>query len=122
VAEPGSEDVVAAMRDAARRVVSRVGYVEATRAIGVAAGRRSAALRRFEAEWPSLDVVEVDQRLAEGAARLALDHDLRTLDSLHLASALALPGENRVLATWDRRLREAARARGVELLPPQPVG
>ena len=36
-------------------------------------------------------VVEIDQRLVEEAASLAIDRALRSLDALHLAAALLLP-------------------------------
>ena len=63
------------------------------------------------------DVVEVDGRLAEEAAELAIDRELRSLDALHLAAALTLPLENLFLATWDRRLHTAAGAEGLALIP-----
>lgn len=64
-----------------------------------------------------LDVVEVGASLAEEAAELAIGHELRSLDALHLAAALTLPQEDLVLATWDRRLRGSARAKGLQLIP-----
>jgi len=49
----------------------------------------------------------------------AIPPTLRTLDAIHLASMRFLTDENqRVrLATYDRRLRSAAEAAGVELYP-----
>lgn len=93
----------------------RVGFIETMRAVGIAAGQ--AATRGVREEWPAFGVIEVDQPLAERAAALALERDLRSLDSLHLAAALLLPREGLVFATWDRRLHEAAHAQGLELLP-----
>jgi hypothetical protein len=40
-----------------------------------------------------------------------------TLDALHLAAALVLPGEELLLAAWGERLRAAARERGLRFLP-----
>jgi predicted nucleic acid-binding protein len=48
---------------------------------------------------------------------VTLAHDLRSLDALHLASALVLPREDLTVAVWDRRLHAAARADGLELFP-----
>ncbi len=93
----------------------RAGFVETTRAVGLAAG--ASATKAFKDEWPAFGVVEIDQWLVEHAAALALERDLRSLDSLHLAAALLLPGDDLVLATWDRRLHAAARAEGLRLLP-----
>lgn len=95
--------------------VCRVGFVETVRAVALAAGTR--ATKAVMDEWPALAVVEVDQALVEHAAALALDHDLRSLDSLHLAAALLLPAEDLVFASWDRRLHGAAGAEGLRLLP-----
>lgn len=92
----------------------RAGFVETVRAVSLAAGPTTArALRR---EWPAFGIVEVDERLAEHAASLTLEHDLRSLDALHLASALILPA-GLILATWDRRLHAAAGATGLARLP-----
>lgn len=115
VAEPESAVVREAMQTAEGWFMCRVGYVETLRAVGLAAGR--AAASRVREEWASIGVVEVDHALAEQAAALALRHELRSLDALHLAAALLLPREDLVLATWDRRLHAAAFALGVRMLP-----
>jgi predicted nucleic acid-binding protein len=115
VAEPGSDLVRDAMERAADWYVCRVGFVETIRAVGLVAGPR--ATKAVEDEWPSFGVVEVDQALVEHAAALALERELRSLDSLHLAAALLLPGDDLVFATWDRRLHAAARLEGLRLLP-----
>lgn len=93
----------------------RAGFVETVRAVGLAAGPR--ATKPVTEEWPAFGVVEIDQPLAEHAAALALDRELRSLDALHLAAALVLPGEDLLFATWDGRLHAAARAEGLQLLP-----
>jgi uncharacterized protein len=95
--------------------ICRVGFVEAARALGLSGGR--AAVRAFREEWPAFGVIEVDQDLVERASKLAVDHELRSLDALHLAAALVLPRDGRVLATWDRRLHAAGEAEGLDLLP-----
>lgn len=93
----------------------RIGFVETFRAVGLAAGR--SGMDALLEEWPAFGVVEVHQGLAERAANLALEHDLRSLDALHLAATLLLPFEELQLATWDRRLHAAARASGLRVLP-----
>jgi hypothetical protein len=114
VAEEGSDLVISSMQKADRWAICRIGYVETARAIDLAAGKP--ALRRLQRDWPSFDVVEVDADLAERAAELAIEAELRSLDALHLASALVLPPEVTV-ATWDLRLQRAAREAGLETLP-----
>jgi len=66
----------------------------------------------------------------EGVALLPLDDavldaaasidpaELRSLDSLHLATALSVREEVGVLITYDNRLAEAAEARGLQVMRP----
>ena len=93
----------------------RVGFVETVRAIGLSAGE--AAAKTVREEWPAFGVIDVNQRLVEDAAELAIDRGLRSLDALHLAAALVLPQEDLLLATWDHRLHTAAGAEGLQLIP-----
>jgi predicted nucleic acid-binding protein len=93
----------------------RIGFAETLRAVGLSAGQAAAATVREE--WPAFGVIEVDQRLAEDAAKLAISRELRSMDALHLAAALMLPGDDLLFATWDRRLHAAARAEGFTLTP-----
>ena len=93
----------------------RIGFVETVRAVGLAGGRSAARVVR--GEWRTLDVVEVSANLAEEAAGLAIEHELRSLDALHLAAALTLPQDDLILATWDRRLHAAARVQSLGLIP-----
>ena len=95
--------------------ICRIGFVETMRAVSIAAGTTAAkAVRR---EWPAFGVIEVDEALAEHAASLAIEHDLRTLDALHLAAGLVLAGTDLTFVTWDRRQHAAARAEGLRLQP-----
>jgi uncharacterized protein len=93
----------------------RVGFVETVRAVGLTAGQ--AAVRTVREEWPVFGLIEIDQRLVEDAAELAIDNGLRSLDALHLAAALMLPRDDLRFATWDRRLYTAADASGLQLIP-----
>jgi predicted nucleic acid-binding protein len=115
VDEPGSDLVGEAMTRARGWFICRVGFVETVRAVGLVGGH--AAVKSVTDEWAALGVVEVDQRLVEDAGRLALKHDLRSLDALHLAAALVLPRDDLVFATWDRRQQAAARAEGLHVMP-----
>ncbi len=115
VEEEGSDSVLRAMDEATAWSICRIGYVEAVRAVALAGGEE--AVKRIDTDWLSFDVVEVDAALAEHAARLALSAELRSLDALHLASALVLPPEDLTVATWDERLHRAARDRGLQTLP-----
>ncbi len=105
------------MSGARRWATARVGYVETLRALFVAGGARSRSAGRFRADWGRFDVVELDGGIAEQAAVLSASEDLRSLDAIHLASALALPVEDLTLACWDRRLHAAARNASLRVLP-----
>lgn len=115
IEEDGTELVLDAMEEDADWAICRIGYVETARAIGLAGGRR--AVRAFQADWESFNVVEVDRELAERAAELALSAELRSLDAIHLAASLVLPSSRLTLATWDIRLHRAARDHDLGTLP-----
>jgi uncharacterized protein len=105
------------MEDAAGWFTCRIGFVEVTRALALAAGRP--AVEAFRREWAAFGVIEVDQDLVEHASALASRRQLRSLDSLHLASALLLPADDLSVATWDQRLHAAARTARLSVLPEQ---
>ncbi len=116
VVEDGSDEVREAMATAAGKWSScRHGFVEAVRAVGLKAGELGA--RRVRNDWLACNVIELDHRLAESAAQLAVSTGLRTLDAMHLAAALTLPAESVIFATWDRRLHRIAREHGLRTLP-----
>lgn len=115
VAEPESELLGGVMQAADGWFMCRTGFVETVRAVALVGG--TSATKPLMDEWPAFGIIEVDQSLVERAAALAVDRRLRSLDSIHLAAALVLPGENLVFATWDRRLHAAASSEGLQLLP-----
>jgi predicted nucleic acid-binding protein len=115
VDEPGSDVVLKAMRAASCWSMCRIGFVETVRAVVRGGGREEIA--RLKGDWEEVDVIEVDESLAEEAARIAVAHRLRTLDALHLAAALRLTDESPTFATWDRDLHRAAREYGLRTLP-----
>jgi predicted nucleic acid-binding protein len=115
VKEPHSEVVRETMERADGWFMCRAGFVETVRAVGLAAG--IAATKPVMEEWPAFGIVEVDQALVEQAAALAIDRDLRSLDSLHLAAAMVLPVDDLAFITWDRRLHAAAAAEGLPVTP-----
>lgn len=114
--EPGSGFAGRVVSDAASLVASRVAQAEVVaRLLREPAG--SQHVERFDRLWAVTQVVEVDQPLCLHAAQLAARRGLRTLDALHLASAIAVADDDLVTATWDRRLWDAAREEGLTVLP-----
>ena len=78
-----------------------------------------ASLVAFEEVWAGLAQVAMD-RTVDAACGLCLKHPLRTLDAIHLASALLLREEGGlavVFACADGRLVEAAAAEGFQVCP-----
>ncbi|MCX5909877.1 MAG: type II toxin-antitoxin system VapC family toxin, partial [Deltaproteobacteria bacterium] len=70
-------------------------------------------------------IVEVDNRLNETIHKVIANHGLRGFDAIHLASALAIGtavADNFLFACYDERLRQAARAEGLETLPSSAPG
>lgn len=95
-------------------VSSALALVEILRAVRVA-GLGGEGARRARAELDETDVVEVDRQLLEAAVSWT-SAQVRTLDAIHLASALRVGA--REMLVYDRRLAEAASAAGLEVLSP----
>ena len=99
------------------RVTSRLATVEVARALR-RRGAASAGLGDAVAEaFTGLGIVELDEAIAESAGRID-PPTLRSLDAIHLASALALGSELGAVVTYDTRLADAARAAGLEVIAP----
>lgn len=105
-------------------LASRLAYVEVCAAL--AASRRNndlseagleTALAGFDAFWASLRPIEITEAVQLRAGLLAREHSLRGADAIHLASATALGDPELVMAVWDRRLAEGARAVGLGVSP-----
>jgi predicted nucleic acid-binding protein len=93
---------------------SRIALVEVPRATALA---NSASEVREEAErlLSSCMLVDLTDGVLRAAARLA-SRELRTLDAVHLASALRIEADE--LVAYDRRLLSAAAARGLPVSSP----
>jgi uncharacterized protein len=66
-----------------------------------------------------IDLLSLDDDRARRAAALVASSQLRGADAVHLATALDIAdlGAEVVLATWDRRLHEAALHAGIGVAP-----
>lgn len=122
--EPGRESVREAMAFGVRSAMSRLAYVEVRS--GLAAARRSGrlapaaherAVAAFEVTWAEYDLVEIDDEVTRRAGDLADAYGLFAGDAIQLSSALALTAEHVTLVAWDARLRAAATAAGLAILP-----
>ncbi len=124
IEEDGSEFAAALWDGCDAAVSSRLAYPEVRAALG-AAGRahrldpvgKQHAEAAWEGYWSSTRAVELSESVTRRAGELASQHALRGADAVHLASVLAVGAENTVFAVWDPRLRDGARAAGVQLAP-----
>lgn len=93
---------------------SRVAAIEITRAIrryGLSLDLQIAAL------LVNVAYVEMTPEIVRSASWL-MSAELRTLDAIHLASALGLGGELDSFVTYDSRLAGAARSHGLPVASP----
>jgi uncharacterized protein len=104
------------------RAYSRALAARATSLIGLIETRR-AAMRRGDVDADVLDfalggleVIDLDASVAERASTVT--PALRTLDAIHLASALELGTDLQAIVTYDRRLAEGARSLGLAVESP----
>ena len=115
VREPGWSELADYLRDRPIRVASRIADVEVRRAVARVPGLD--AERRLTRVLARVTKVELDAELATVAGRLA-PAGLRTLDAIHLVSAMAIGGQLEALVTYDRRLADAAATLGISTIAP----
>ena len=111
--EPESRAMLRWYIEGERVVSSRVGLIETRRA----ANRHAHDPVQLESLLRSFVALEVDEVVARTAARVT-PVGLRTLDAIHLASALAVGSELDSFVTYDDRLAEAARIVGLPVVRP----
>lgn len=114
VEEDGSEAIGGAMSGADELISCRLAFVETLLAVQAKAGAEG--VKAFRGDWEFLEVLEIDRTLCKRAAGVGMKHGLRTLDSLHLTSAL-LTSHDVTFASWDHRLHAAAMAEGLVTFP-----
>jgi len=116
VAEPESPALVRALHRWPERASSAILSTETVRALRRSGnGQHVAMARRL---LKSVHLIRVDESLLDRAADLE-PPDLRSLDAIHLAAALALGSEVGVMYVYDSRLREAAEAFGLDVEAPR---
>lgn len=77
----------------------------------------AAAVARGEDVLSRLDVVRINDRLLRQAGGL-LPAELRSLDAIHLASAVALGPDLARICTYDERMASAATGMGMAVVAP----
>ena len=113
VEEPESRAMNRWFVESTRVMTSRVGVIETLRA----AGRRAHDPAHRDQVIRDVEVLELNPAITIVAAQLK-PVGLRTLDAIHVASALALGSELEAFVTYDDRMAEAARAIGLPVVQP----
>jgi len=97
-------------------VTSVIGVVEVQRGIERYSDRETSRLR-WEIAADRLRVIKVSEATIESAATVP-PAALKSLDAIHLATALVLKPELDAFVVYDRRLAEAAMALGLPVSSP----
>lgn len=114
--EPETTSLVKTLRSDPEAVSSALARVEVLRAVR-RAGAGADRMRRAEAVLDRIALVPIDQGILHRAAGLG-PASLRTLDAIHLATALFLGSDIAGMITYDARLSEAALGAGVAVVVP----
>jgi predicted nucleic acid-binding protein len=117
VHEAESQALRSALEAYVTRVTSRLAEVEVGRALLRRSEASAAALDDVRRALENMFIIEVDPDIASAAGRVR-PVALRSLDALHLASALSIRAELDAFVTYDLRLAYAARAAGLEVVAP----
>jgi predicted nucleic acid-binding protein len=115
VAEPESGALRRYLGERPRIISSRIVEVELRRAVArqdeIDAGDRVSSL------IATVELLELDGEVARRAGELT-PATLRSLDAIHLASALVIAPEVDAVVAYDTRLAAAARAAGLAVVAP----
>jgi len=99
------------------RVTSVLARVEVVRAVQVGGAQAVAKARR---QLARVHQVNLDRALLDSAAAVAPGTSLRSLDAIHLASALLVGADLQAIVTYDQRMAEAAGGMGFPVDAPGP--
>jgi predicted nucleic acid-binding protein len=116
VVEPESSALIEQLQEWPQRVSSALALTELPRALK-RADLGAAAHRRAREVLGRIALVDVDRRILATAATLE-PSALRTIDAIHLATALTVREDLEIIVTYDRRLRAAAERVQIEVAAP----
>lgn len=114
--EPESEALAAFVDSASEPVTSIVSAVEVPRAVERVTSAPE-ALARIDELLERIDIRVLDQEVATLAR--SVPAAVRSLDAIHLATALAMSDALEVLVAYDERLLEGARELGLAVAEPR---
>jgi predicted nucleic acid-binding protein len=113
VVEPESRQLATWLRSFPDRASSALLRMEAVRAVR---SHGPELVQRAREEFANVELAQIDAALLDAAADL--DIPVRSLDAIHLATALALGRDLAVLVTYDDRMIRGARELGIEVATP----
>jgi predicted nucleic acid-binding protein len=116
VSEPQTAALVETVRSDPEMVSSTIARIEVLRAVKRAGARRAVA-ERAESILGRMGLVRLEEEIVKTASELR-PRELRTLEAIHVATALSLVPAISSLITYDARLASAARATGLTALGP----
>lgn len=108
---PALRDWLTTRTDRVSSAVARTEVVRAVRQLG------PTFVMTAQSALRDLALIALDDQLLDSAARLD-PPDLRSLDAIHLASALSLGDDLEAIVTYDRRMIEGAQALGLATVSP----
>ena len=114
VLEPETAALESHLLDCDGLVSSRLAALECRRAARRAGHRR--LLQRVDQVLDAIYLLEITPAILDDAA--AADPPLRSLDAIHLATALSIGDQQMQVITYDNRFAEAARASGLTVVQP----
>jgi predicted nucleic acid-binding protein len=114
--EPETADLVAAVRADPSLISSALAWTEVLRATQRARGETD----RAERVIGGIALVPIDEGILRAAASLP-PATLRTLDAIHLATALSLGDDVTHVVTYDDPLASAAARAGLDVIAPGAV-
>lgn len=103
-------------RRADGRFTSALARVEVVGAVSAGGAGAVAHARR---QLARVDQVAVDRTLLDDAAEVAPSVVLRSLDALHIATAQLAGADLRAVVTYDGRMADACRTRGIAVESPE---
>ena len=75
-------------------------------------------MAEFEIDFARMTTVEIGDDVWKLASAIAVDHGVKSLDALHLATALSVGLAQLEFVTFDRRQASAAERLGMPVLGP----
>ena len=117
VTEPESAALTELLRAWPDRISSALALTEVPRALR-RAGFGNPERSRARQVLTRVNLVEVDRRILAAAASLD-PPTLRTLDAIHVATAMAVGDDLEAIVTYDERMVEAAKLLGLATVTPR---